>query len=108
MISMANLNIPLRSIRAQIASAVHLIIQTSRMSDGIRRVTYISEIAGMESDIITMNDLFQFVVEGEGADGKLKGHFQWSGVMPKFLKRAAYYGDLERLAKALGVKIPKL
>lgn len=107
MISMANLNIPMRSVRAQITSALHLIIQSSRMRDGVRRITYISEIAGMEGDIVTMNDLFTYVVDGEGEDGKLKGHFQWSGILPRFLKRVAYYGELERLSKALGIKIPK-
>lgn len=107
MISMANLNIPMRSVRAQIASALHLVIQSSRMRDGRRRITFISEIAGMEGDIITMNDLFTFVVDGEESDGKLKGHFQWSGILPRFLKRVAYYGELERLSKALGIKIPK-
>ncbi|MBY0406732.1 MAG: CpaF family protein, partial [Rickettsiales bacterium] len=107
MIGMANLNIPQRSVRAQIASALHLIIQSSRMRDGVRRVTYISEIAGMEGDMVTMNDLFTFVVDGEEENGKLKGHFQWSGILPRFLKRVAYYGELERLSKALGIKIPK-
>lgn len=108
MISMANLNIPARSLRAQIASAVHLVVQISRMSDGVRRVTYISEIVGMEGDIITMNDLFQHVSEGDGDDGKLKGHFQWAGILPKSLKRLAYYGEVERLAKVLGIKVPKI
>lgn len=107
MISMANLNIPLRSVRAQISSALHLIIQSSRMRDGVRRITYISEIAGMEGDIVTMNDLFTFVVDGEEPDGKIKGHFQWSGILPRCLKRVAYYGELDRLSKALGIKIPK-
>jgi len=108
MISMANLNIPMRSVRAQIASAIHLIVQISRMNDGVRRVTYVSEIVGMEGEIITMNDLFQYVAEGDGADGKLKGHFQWSGIIPKSLKRMAYYGELDQLTKALGIKIPKI
>jgi pilus assembly protein CpaF len=108
MISMANLNIPMRSIRAQISSALHLIIQTSRMRDGVRRVTFVSEIAGMEGDVVTMNDLFTYVVDNEGADGKLNGHFQWSGIMPRCLKRVAYYGELDRLTRALGIKMPKL
>jgi pilus assembly protein CpaF len=107
MISMAGLNIPARSIRAQVASAIHLIVQISRMRDGVRRVTYVSEIAGMEGDIITMNDLFHFVNEGDGDDGRLRGRFEWTGIMPKCLKRVAYYGELEQLAKALGFKLPK-
>ena len=108
MISMANPSVPLRSIRAQIASSIHLIIQTSRMRDGVRRVTFVTEIAGMEGDIITMNDLFQYVVDGESKDGKLIGRFQWTGIMPRCLKRIAYYGELEHLTKALGIKTPKV
>lgn len=108
MISMSNLNIPPRSLRAQITSAVHLIIQISRMRDGMRRITYISEIVGMEGDVISMNDLFQYVPEGDGDDGKLKGHFQWTGILPKCLKRVSYYGEIDRLAKALGIKVPKI
>ncbi|MDX1975631.1 MAG: CpaF family protein [Rickettsiales bacterium] len=108
MISMANLNIPVRSIRSQIASAVHLIVQISRMRDGVRRVTYVSEIMGMEGDVVTMNDLFTYVTEGDGIDGKLTGQFQWSGIMPRCIRRVAYYGELDNMAKALGIKIPKL
>ncbi len=108
MISMANLHIPPRSLRAQIVSAVHLMVQISRMRDGMRRITYVSEIIGMEGDVITMNDLFQFVSEGDGDDGKIKGHFQWTGILPRCLKRVSYYGELDKLAKALGIKIPKL
>jgi len=108
MISMSDLHIPMRSIRAQIASALHLIIQTSRMRDGVRRITYVSEIAGIEGDMIMMNDLFTFVAKGEKKDGTIDGEFEWSGIMPRFLKRVAYYGELERLSKALGIKIPKV
>jgi pilus assembly protein CpaF len=107
MIGMANFNVPLRSVRLQITSALHLIVQTSRMRDGIRRVTHISEIVGMEGDIITMNDLFEFVRLGDGDDGKLKGNFRWTGIMPRCVRRVAYYGELERLSKVLGVKAPK-
>lgn len=107
MISMANPSVPMRSVRSQIASAIHLVVQVSRMRDGVRRVTYVSEVVGMEGDIITMNDLFQFVTEGDGEKGKIKGHFQWSGIIPRCLKRVAYYGELERMAAALGIRIPK-
>ncbi len=108
MISMANLSLPIRSVRAQIASALHLVIQSSRMRDGVRRITFISEIAGMEGDVITMNDLFSFISKGEGQDGKLIGEFKWSGILPRFVKRVAYYGELDRLGNALGIKIPKV
>lgn len=106
MISMANLQIPVKSIRYQIASAIHLIAQVSRMRDGHRRITYVSEIVGMESDVVTMQDLFQFVPTGEDPAGRIHGQFKWTGIMPRFLKRVAYYGESERLSNALGIRIP--
>lgn len=106
MISMANLQIPMKSLRYQIASALHVIVQISRMRDGHRRVTHISEVVGMEGDMITMHDLFNYVVEGEDANGQLKGHFKWSGIMPRFIRRILYYGEQDRIEKALGVKLP--
>ncbi len=108
MIMMANLNLPPQAIRSQVSSAIHLIVQISRMKDGMRRITFLSEVVGMEGDIITMQDLFTFQPKGEGADGKLVGDFKWSGIMPRFLRRVAYYGEAERLSAALGVKLPKL
>ncbi len=108
MMSMANLGIPMRSIRSQIAAAVNVIVQISRMRDGQRRILYISEVVGMEGDLITMQDLFAFNVTGEDSNGKLVGDFKWSGIMPRFLRRAAYYGELEHLAQTLGVRVPKL
>lgn len=107
MVSMANLNIPHSSIRYQIASAINLIIQISRMRDGHRRITHVCEIVGMEGDIITMQDLFVFAVEGEDEKGRLRGQFRWTGIMPRFLRRVAYYGEAENLSRALGVKLPR-
>ena len=107
MITMANLNLPVQAIRAQIASAINLFIQISRMRDGHRRVMYVSELVGMESDVITMQDLFAYHMKGEERDGKLLGEFKWSGIMPRFLRRVSYYGESDRLAAALGVKLPK-
>lgn len=108
MVSMANLNIPFSSIRYQIASAINLIVQVSRMRDGHRRITHVCEIVGMEGDIITMQDLFVFAVEGDNPDGTLRGQFRWTGIMPRFLRRVAYYGEADNLSKALGVRLPKL
>lgn len=107
MISMADLQIPIKSLRYQIASALHLIVQISRMRDGYRRVTYISEVVGMEGDVVTMHDLFNFVQTGEDKDGRVIGEFKWSGIMPRFVRRVAYYGEIQRLEKALGIKLPK-
>src|SRR5579863_9459844 len=92
MIGMAGINLPSRATRTQIASAVHLICQVNRMRDGQRRVTQVTEVVGMEGDIITTQDLFTFQFQGEGADGKLRGAFQPSGIRPAFLPRAEYYG----------------
>lgn len=95
MVSLAGVSIPQRGLRSQIVGAVHLIIQISRMRDGIRRVTHITELVGMEGDIITTQDLFTYHHEGEDARGKLRGSFESGGVAPHFLPRAAYFG-LER------------
>jgi pilus assembly protein CpaF len=109
-VSMANVNASLRSVRTQVASAIHLIIQVSRLGDGHRRISFISEIAGMEGDMITMNELFNCTKEGSGVGVTLStdGVFKWTGVMPRCLRRVAYYGELDRLSKALGVRIPKI
>lgn len=95
MITMAVGNLPQKAIRTQIVGAVNLVIQVSRMRDGIRRVTHVSEIIGLESEVITMQDLFNFEYQGENRDGTLLGSFKSSQVRPFFSKRAAYFG-LER------------
>jgi pilus assembly protein CpaF len=95
MIGMAGINLPSKAMRTQIASAVHLICQVNRMRDGQRRVTSVTEVVGMEGDVITTQDLFTFQFQGEGADGKLRGAFLPSGIRPVFLPRAEYFG-LER------------
>jgi pilus assembly protein CpaF len=92
MVAMANLNIPERAIRAQIASAVNLIVQVSRMADGTRKVTSISEVTGMEGDIITMQDIFVFERSGIGANGKVTGRFRATGIRPKCSERLATAG----------------
>jgi pilus assembly protein CpaF len=95
MIIMAVGNLPQRAIRSQIAGAINLIIQVSRMRDGVRRITHISEIVGMEGEIITMQDLFTFEYHGENRDGTLIGNFKSTQLRPYFAQRAAYFG-LER------------
>jgi pilus assembly protein CpaF len=92
MIGMAGINLPSKAMRTQIASAVHLICQVNRMRDGHRRVTQITEVVGMEGDIITTQDLYTYQFQGEGADGLLRGTFQPSGIRPVFLPRAEYFG----------------
>jgi pilus assembly protein CpaF len=101
MIGMATANMPLRAIRAQITSAVQMICQVSRMRDGQRRVTQITEIVGMEGDIITTHDLFTYKFQSEGADGTLHGAFASAGIRPAFVPRAAYYGLDKPLLEAI-------
>ncbi len=108
MVSMTSSQLTSKAVRQQIASALHLIIQVSRMRDGHRRITYISEVCGTEADVITMQDLMQFEVTGEDKHGQLTGTFKWTGILPRFLRRVAYYGEYDHLSKALGVKLPKL
>jgi pilus assembly protein CpaF len=87
MVAMANLNLPEKAIRQQVASAVNILIQASRLSDGSRRVTGISEITGMEGDVITLQDLFTFERTGVSAEGKVCGRFRASGIRPKCSER---------------------
>src|SRR5271165_1066298 len=96
MVGMAGLSMSEMSIRAQIASAIRVIVQLSRLSDGKRRVMSIAEITGLEGDIIQMQEIFKFVRTGTAPDGSVQGHFQATGVRPRFLT------DLI----AMGVKIP--
>jgi pilus assembly protein CpaF len=92
MVAMANFNIPEKAVRQQIASAIGIIVQISRMSDGTRRVVNIAEITGMEEDIITMQDIFTFVRRGVGPSGKIIGAFTPSGIRPKFLEKLRIAG----------------
>ncbi len=92
MVGMTGINLPSKAVRTQIAAAVHLIAQVNRMRDGVRRVTHIMEVVGMEGDTITTQELFSFQFQGESADGMLRGVFKSSGIRPFFLPRAEYYG----------------
>src|SRR5437016_2309339 len=90
MVLMSGMELPVRAIREQIASAVHLVIQQTRFADGSRRVTAISEISGMETEVITMQDIFQFQQEGFDDRGAVVGRFVPTGFVPRF------YDDLQR------------
>jgi pilus assembly protein CpaF len=92
MVAMANINIPERSVRQQIASAITVVVQLSRMSDGTRKCTNISEITGLEENVVSMSDIFNFVRRGIGPDGRVVGTFQPTGVRPKFLDRLRVAG----------------
>jgi len=92
MVAMANVNMPERSVRQQIASAISVVVQVSRMSDGTRKVVNISEITGLEENVISMHDIFNFVRKGIGPDGRVVGSFRPSGIRPKFLDRLRVAG----------------
>ena len=92
MIGMANLNLPHKAARQQIASAITVVLQVVRMVDGRRKVSSIQEITGMEGEVITMQEIFAFKQTGLGPDGKVMGYFQASGVRPKFSERLRAFG----------------
>jgi pilus assembly protein CpaF len=81
-----------RAMRQQIASALDLVIQVARLSDGTRRVTSISEITGMEGEAITMQEIFQYERTGMDRDGKVIGRFRPTGIRPRFSERLKAYG----------------
>jgi pilus assembly protein CpaF len=89
---MANLNLPEKAIRQQIASAVAIIVQVSRMSDGTRRVTHLTEIAGMDEDVVSMQDIFLFEKRGIGPNGRVLGRFFATGIRPKFAEKLRVSG----------------
>lgn len=92
MLLMASANLPMRAIRGQIASAIDLVVHTERMRDGIRRVTEVVEVVGLEEDVISTGTLFQYRYKGENTDGSLRGDFEATRVRPRFLPRLEYYG----------------
>jgi pilus assembly protein CpaF len=104
MVAMAGFKLPAEAVREQIQSAVHMIIQISRMRDGKRRITQVTEITGMEGEIVTTQDLFRFVFDGENADGSLAGRFECTHLRPHFLPRAEYFGLGTRLLEAMGCR----
>jgi pilus assembly protein CpaF len=83
MVLMAGMELPVRAIREQIASAVDLIIQQARLRDGSRRITHITEVQGMEGDVILLQDIFVFTYEGSRPDGKVNGRLRYTGIRPR-------------------------
>ena len=92
MIAMASLDLPEKAMRQQIASAVNVVIQVSRLGDGTRKILQVSEIVGMEGDVITMQDIFMFERTGVGENDKVLGEFKATGIRPKFADRLKAYG----------------
>lgn len=105
MILMANANLPMQAIRAQMTSALDLLIQIERMRDGIRRITQVEEVVGLEGEMITLSSLFSYRYIGEEPDGTLKGVFEGRPVRPRFLNRLEYFGLGEAFMKALAGEV---
>ncbi len=101
MLLMSAVNLPIRAIRAQIVGALDLVVQVERMRDGIRRVTRVAEVVGLEGEIITMQDLFTFREEGETREGRITGTFESSHLIPHFIEHARHLGLEATLRKAM-------
>jgi Flp pilus assembly CpaF family ATPase len=97
LVMMAGMDLPVKAIREQIASAVHLIIQQSRLSDGSRRVTHVTEVIGMQGEVVTLQDIFLYRQTGLDANRKVIGKHAATGFVPKFVEKI----------EALGIKIPR-
>jgi pilus assembly protein CpaF len=92
MVAMASVNLPERAVRQQIASAIGIIVQIARLSDGSRRVVNVAEITGMDEDVVSLQDIFTFVRKGIGAQGRMVGVFQPSRIRPRFLEKLRVCG----------------
>lgn len=102
MITMGGYNLPSKTIREMISGSIDVIVQAARMRDGTRKITHITEVMGMEGDVIVTQDLFVYEIEGEDEHGKIKGKHVSTGIArPKFWDRARYYGLERELAQAL-------
>jgi pilus assembly protein CpaF len=102
MVGMAGINLPSKAVRTQIADAIDIIVQISRMRDGVRRITSVTEIVGMEGDVITTQELFSYEFEGEDSNGMLLGTFTPGGLRPHFTPKAAYFNLDKPLLEAIG------
>src|SRR6185312_8520301 len=94
--------LPSKTLREMICGSIDVIIQAARLRDGSRRITHITEVLGLEGDVVTTQDLFTYDIVGEDSQGNIIGHHRSTGVgRPKFWDRARYYGEERRLASAL-------
>jgi pilus assembly protein CpaF len=101
MIAMSGYNLPAKTVREQIAGAVNVIIQATRLRDGSRKITHITEVIGMEGDVVTLQDIIVFDFEGETADGRIMGRHKYTGLRPNFYDRVRYFGKEKELVEAL-------
>ncbi len=102
MILMGGYNLPAKTIREMIVSSVDVIIQAQRLRDGTRKITHVTEVIGLEGDVVTLQDLFIYEIDGEDANGRLVGRHRGTGIArPNFWEKARYFGEEKRLAEAL-------
>jgi pilus assembly protein CpaF len=102
LITMGGFSLPSRTVKEMIATSVDVIIQVSRLRDGSRRITHVTEVVGMEGDVITTQDLILYDIAGEDASGRIVGSHRSTGIgRPRFWERARYFGEEQRLAAAL-------
>lgn len=101
MIAMGGYNLPAKTVREHISGAVQVIIQAARLRDGSRKITHVTEVIGMEGDVVTLQDLFVYEVLGEDATGRLVGRHKFTGLRPSFWDRARYFGKERELAEIL-------
>jgi pilus assembly protein CpaF len=104
MVLMVGVGLPSRAIRQQIVAAIDIVIQIERMRDGVRRIQNVSEVIGLEGDVITMQDLFAFQYQGENRDGTLAGTFVASRYRPRFFDRIANFGLEKRFLEIFGLE----
>jgi pilus assembly protein CpaF len=101
MIAMGGYTLPAKTVREQIAGAVNVIVQASRLRDGSRKITHVSEIVGMEGDVVTLQDLFIYEIQGEDAQGRIVGRHRSTGLRPAFYERVRYFGKERELADVM-------
>jgi pilus assembly protein CpaF len=91
MVQMGNMGLPAKAIRTQIVGAVDVIVQVERHRDGVRRITQVTDVAGLEGDVVILNDVFCYAIEGEGLNGRLFGHYKMSRARPSFHEKLVYF-----------------
>jgi pilus assembly protein CpaF len=101
MIAMGGYNLPAKTVREHIAGAIQVVVQAARMRDGSRKITHVSEVLGMEGEVVTLQDLFIYEITGEDAQGRITGRHRFTGLRPGFWDRVRYFGKERELAEAM-------
>ena len=101
MIAMGGYNLPAKTVREHIAGAIQVVVQAARLRDGSRKITHVTEVMGMEGEVVTLQDLFVFEITGEDAQGRITGRHRFTGLRPGFWDRVRYFGKERELAEAM-------